>query len=154
MERGDVRRLIVAALGAALTLVCAGPALGAPATAPSVATKSQRPKNVTFGAAPSNGKVVDGRPYFTFSTTPGGRLSDHLAITNATYKAEQLAVYPVDATPGGDGSIAFPTQTAPRREAGAWIAVGTPGASGLVTIRPRSTDILPIRVNVPYNASP
>ena len=146
--------MVVLAVAAMLAV---GPWAAASAQAASHGgAKAKHPKgaNVTFGAAPSGPKKPDGRPFFTFSTTPGGRLTDHLAITNFSDKAERLEVYPVDAVPATNGTISFPQRSAPRTAAGAWLAIGTPKHSGSVTIKPRTTDILPVRIIVPANAPP
>jgi hypothetical protein len=76
------------------------------------------------------------------------------AITNYTHKPLRLQVYTVDAIPGVNGAIGFQPQSAPRREGGAWLGVGTPRHSGIITIKARSVDVLPVRVSVPANASP
>jgi hypothetical protein len=110
--------------------------------------------NATFGAAPSSVHGVDGRSQFTFDTTPGGLGSDHIAVINYTRKPEVLSLYPVDAVSATNGTISFPAQTAKRQQAGAWLAIGTPKASGQITVKPRSTDILPIQLKVPMNAPP
>lgn len=141
------------ALGA--TVIAAAPSQAAPHA-------GKRTVNATFGAAPASEKLVhgkkvlgvDGRPYFTFGTTPGGRLTDHLAILNISYKPETLQVYPVDAVAAANGTIAYAAPSAPRKQAGAWLAVGTPGGSGRITVKPRSTVIVPVHVAVPRNAPP
>jgi hypothetical protein len=142
-----VTRLIALLVTAASAVPAAGAATSTPPTHQGVV-------NATFGAAPSSSKGVDGRPYFTFDTTPGGQVTDHLALINYSHRSERLAVYTVDAVPATNGEISFPAQSAPRTAAGAWMAVGTPGHSGFVILKPRSTTIVPIRVAVPMNAPP
>jgi hypothetical protein len=111
--------------------------------------------NATFGAAPSTVHGVDGRTDFTFNTTPGATgLTDHVAVINYTHKTEELTVYPVDAVSSTNGAISYPGQFAKRDQAGAWMSIGTPNADGKITIKPRSTDILPIHVSIPANAPP
>jgi hypothetical protein len=153
----NVRR-IAALAGLAVFAVAMLPATGASALAPAAGSHASsghaKPTFATFGAAPANAKGPDGLPYFTFDTTPGGALTDHLAVTNYTRRAVRLAVYPVDAVSATNGTISFPSRSAPRQEAGAWLAVGTPGRSGFVTVKARSTDILPVRIVVPTNAPP
>jgi hypothetical protein len=97
---------------------------------------------------------ADGRSFLTFDTTPGATSIDHVEVTNFSHKPERLAVYPVDAVPTANGAIGFANQGAPRSQAGAWMAVGTPHGRGLVTLAPRSTQVLPVRVTVPRNAPP
>lgn len=110
--------------------------------------------NITFGAGPANPKKPDGRTLFTYDASPGGRIEDHIAILNITHHPETLRVYTVDVDAGPDGGFFYPPRTAARVGAGAWVAVGTPHASGLLHAKPRSTTILPIHLTVPANASP
>jgi hypothetical protein len=119
-----------------------------------VSSAKQRVVNATFGAAPSSVKGTDGRPYFTFDSTPNVELTDHLAIINYSHRPERLSVYPVDAVSSTNGQIAFATKAAKRTQAGAWVAVGTPHGSGSIVVKPQSTDIVPIHVQIPPNASP
>jgi hypothetical protein len=117
-------------------------------------TAHHKVTNATFGAGPADAKGADGRAFFTFDTTPGGSQTDHVEITNSSYKTERLAVYTVDAVAATNGTISFPGPHAPRQQAGAWMRVGTPGGKGEITLKPRSTDILPVYVSVPSNAPP
>jgi hypothetical protein len=126
--------------------------------------------NVTFGAGPAspvhtkqgkvvkvNGKVkyaIDGRPYFSYDSSPGGVTHDWIEIVNYAHKAQRLAVYPVDAMTASDGAFAYSPRSAKRRLAGAWISVGTRNASGMVTLPARSQVVLPVRLRVPRNAPP
>jgi Bacterial protein of unknown function (DUF916) len=110
--------------------------------------------NATFGAGPAGPKKADSRPYLTFVSSPSGTAVDHVAVTNYSHRPLRLNVYTVDAVPATNGAIAFKTKDASRDQAGAWMAVGTPGGTGVITVKPRSTDILPVRVRIPANASP
>ena len=110
--------------------------------------------NITFGAGPANATKPDGRSIFTYDTSPGGQIRDHIAVLNITHHAEVLRVYTVDVAPGGDGGFFYEPRNAPRVGAGAWVAVGTPNASGVLRAKPRSTTILPVHLTVPANASP
>jgi hypothetical protein len=152
-----VKRLIGLALAVGLAVVPTA-ATAAPAAQhhakKSTKSVSAKAANATFGAAPSSAKGPDGRPYFTFDVTPGGDLTDHLAITNYADKPETLSVYPVDATPALNGAISFPEQSAPRTAVGAWMAVGTLKANGQITLKPRSVSIVPVAIKVPSNAPP
>jgi Bacterial protein of unknown function (DUF916) len=123
-------------------------------TTPLAKTTHHKVTNATFGAGPANLKGSDGRTFFTFDTTAGGSQKTHIEITNSSFKTEVLAVYAVDAVSATNGTISFPGPQVARRQAGAWISIGTPGSSGEITLKPRSTDILPIHVAVPTNASP
>jgi WxL interacting protein linking bacterial and host surfaces len=149
-----VRR--IAALAVVVMLAVAAPmsasAFGAAQHAK--AKKHVKPTFATFGAAPANRKGPDGLSYFTFDTTPGGRLTSYVAVINYTGRPVKLAVYPVDAVPATNGTMSFPSNTAPRTAAGAWLAIGTPNGNGEITVKPRATDVLPVRIIVPPNAPP
>lgn len=123
-------------------------------TAHPAKTKHHKVTNATFGAGPASLKGLDGRTFFTFDMTAGASQKDHVEIINSSFKTEQLAVYPVDAVSATNGTISFPGPGVPRQQAGAWISIGTPGDAGEITLKPRSTIILPVSVSVPSNASP
>lgn len=177
-------RLAVAALAALLGvglvpasasgLPTSHPAANPTPTASSSSTSGSTPVHkpahtVTFGAGPAGPKivkgkvvkrhgkveyVVDGRPYFGYGVEPGSSQIDHIAILNFARKPQRLAVYTVDATSAANGDFAYQPKAAPRRQGGAWMSVGTPHASGYVTVAPRSRIILPVRIHVPVNAQP
>jgi Bacterial protein of unknown function (DUF916) len=145
--------------GTALVLLAGLLAVGAPASARAgtpdrVGTAKGSVTNATFGAAPAGPKKADGLPYFTFDSSPGGQTTDHVAVTNYSTRRLTLSVYTVDAIAANNGAIAFQTHGAPRLEAGAWLAVGTPHGSGKVTLKPRSSVVLPVHVVIPRNAPP
>jgi len=122
-----------------------------PSAAGGTGSPDHKVVNATFGAAPASAKGVDGRPYFVYDTTPGGINRDHLAVLNISHKPERLSIYTVDAVPGSNGVISFPGRNVKPVQAGAWMSVGTPG---VITVKPRSTVILPVHVHVPTNAPP
>lgn len=149
----------------AILLIGAGSAVlpGAPVASASPTPHAQptaappqpaTPRNETFGIGPSDGKALDSRPYLTFLTGPGQQVTDHVGVVNLTHHALRLHVYPVDAVSSNDGSIAYQPAAAPRREAGSWITVHTPGDGDTVVVAPRKLLVLPITVNVPSNAQP
>jgi hypothetical protein len=143
-----VLALISSSAAAASAAVPAAPHPGF--AVPAAATRG----NITFGAGPANSKGPDGRTLFTYDSSPGGRIEDHIAVLNLTHHVETLRVYTVDVDPGPNGGFFYPARTAPRVGAGSWVAVGTPHASGLIHAKARSTTILPIHLTVPSNASP
>jgi hypothetical protein len=126
----------------------------ASARSASSGTESVKPANATFGAGPANTKGVDGRPYFTYDSSPGGVFVDHIAIINFADHKQTLHVYAVDAVPGTNGTYSFAARTAPRRQVGAWMTVGSVHGIGTVTVGPRATVVLPVYLRVPLNASP
>lgn len=150
-------RFLVSLL-AGLVLVGVAPVAGAGATAvahlASSAVVSTQPVKATFGAGPANSKKLDGRPYFTYDTSPGGSIEDHIAVINFAGQPQTLNVYGVDATSAPNGDFAYPPRSAPRRQVGAWLFIPTPHGSGEVTVGPHATVIVPFYLRVPTNASP
>lgn len=111
-------------------------------------------KQATFGIGPANRKGVDGRPYLNFLSTPGAHLGDHVALLNFTRHPLRIRVYPVDAANSANGSIGFAPRSARAKDAGSWMSVALPGRGDAVTLAPRQTRVVPIRVSIPKNAQP
>lgn len=136
-------------------------ALPVPTAANAAPSRHHRPSplpgashNVTFGAGPATDKKIDGRPYFTYDSSPGGVIDDHIGIVNFANKKQKLNIYTVDATTTTTGNVSYSPKAAKRTDAGAWLAVGSPRSAGLVTVPPRSRTILPVHLRVPTNAQP
>ena len=120
---------------------------GAPALA-------EEPKSrATFGIQPATAKGPDGRPYLLYPVAPGASVNDHVAVVNLSRTPLTLRVYATDAFNGADGAFSLLARDEKPRDAGTWLRVGTP-ASTLVTVRPRSFTVVPVRLSVPANASP
>ena len=143
---------------AGLVLVGVAPVAAAQASplassAPSASATSQ-PSKASFGAGPASATKIDGRPYFTYDASPNGVLDDHIAVVNFATRPQTLNVYTVDAVSGTNGAFVYEPRSAPRKQVGAWLSVGTQRGSGVVTVGPRSKVILPVYLHVPANASP
>ena len=145
-------------LMAGLVLVAAAPvvaASAAPAASSAVSeSAATQPPKAAFGAGPASATKLDGRPYFTYESSPGGSIEDHIAIINFARHAQTLNVYPVDAVSGTNGTFSYAPRAAARQQVGAWLSVGAPVTAGRLTIGPRATVILPVFLRVPRNASP
>jgi hypothetical protein len=128
-------------------------ALGGSATASthSLATAAAPPS--VFGIGPSNGTLVDGRPYFYFLAKPGTTISDHVAVVNVGTQPLALSVYAADAGNASDGTFNFPAAAAKPVEVGAWVRVDTPHGTRQIVVPGRSTVHFPITVHVPLNAA-
>jgi Bacterial protein of unknown function (DUF916) len=111
-------------------------------------------KEATFGIGAANTKKVDGRPYLRFLTSPKAVVTDHVAIQNIDVKPVTLSVYAVDAVNSANGSIAYLARADKSTGAGAWLHVQLPGGKSTITLRPRSTVVVPVRLAVPANATP
>jgi hypothetical protein len=137
------RRLLA---GAAALLAAAGlVALSSSAASAEPAVQSQ-----TFGVQPASATKPDRRPYFTYTSSPGGRVTDHLAVSNISLQPLTLRVYARDAFNTPDGGFDVLAASAKPVDVGAWVSVH----SGLVTVPPRSKKIVAFSLKVPANATP
>ena len=120
--------------------------------AASKAASAAKKNVVTFGTQTSSATKPDGRGYYTFGSTPGGRILDHIAVINYSDQAVSLLIRPEDAlnTPQ-DGFAARPINQSPR-DIGTWIAL--PSADLTVNLAPRTDLLIPFLVEVPKNATP
>jgi hypothetical protein len=109
-------------------------------------------KNATFGVQPASATKPDSRGYFTFSATPGARISDYFAVTNYSLRPLTLTVHATDAlnTPEGDFALLAPNQ--PVKEVGMWISV--PTRDRKIVVAGRTSRIVPFRIAIPSNAMP
>ncbi len=157
--RPRAARQVRAALAVGLTSVLALLALGGPAGASSGASSAGSPLQATptpgvFGIGPSAAHKLDGRPYYYYLSGPGGQLSDHVAVVNVGTTPLTLSVYATDATNSADGSLAFPAAAAKPKDVGKWLHIAIPHGGTQVTVRARSTIVLPITMTVPADAIP
>jgi hypothetical protein len=125
------------------------PTTSATAGTPGTAKKTQ----ATFGIGPANAKRLDGRPLLNYLASHGGRLTDHLALMNIDAKPVTLNLYVADTASGADGSIGYRAKADPRTDA-SWITLNTPGGRPMVTVAPRKTLIIGVKVAIPMNATP
>lgn len=123
------------------------------ASAAVLSGKAANPPRAEFGAGPASAKKLDGRPYFSYDATPGGYVEDHIAVRNFATRSQRLNVYPVDAVTGTNGLFSYAAKSARRKQVGAWLRIGGV-PKGTVTVKARSTVILPVFLRVPRNASP
>jgi hypothetical protein len=108
----------------------------------------------TFGIGPANATGVDGRPFLNYLSNPGGRLADNVALVNLATTPAKLNVYVVDVENADDGSLAYQPKSAPKKDAANWLTLKTPHGASTVTMRARSTMIVPLMMSVPASASP
>lgn len=140
------RRTAALLLGAALLLT------GTAAAAPQPPRPD--PARATFGVQPASATAPDTRPYLTYGVTPGAEVDDHVAVVNYSLRPLTLRVYATDALNDDRGGFALLEGDRTPTDAGAWIALGTPGGRGSVTVPAQSRAILPVRVRVPADATP
>ena len=142
---------ILLACGAVLTLVFGTP-LAAHADSPTPPTTSPAQKPiVTFGIQPSTAIAPDGRGYFSLGATPGGELSDHVAVTNYSTQPLTLTLHTTGAvnTPEGDFALLPPTT---RSNFAGWLQL--PTAQSTLVLAARTTIIIPFKLVVPNTATP
>jgi hypothetical protein len=139
--------------------LAASPSPSTSSAAPSPSAKASPPK-ATWGIGPaktlSAGHYeVDGdRASFKWFVTPGGVLSDHVAIVNLSVIPLTLRVYTRDAENDSDGKLQLQPFSGKPADAATWITVGLPGGAATFTIPARSTAYLPVTLDIPANASP
>jgi hypothetical protein len=127
-------------------------ALGGSATASTRSVPAASPPPSVFGIGPSNGTLVDGRPYFYYLAKPGTTISDHVAVVNIGTKPLALSVYPTDAENASDGSFDFPAAAVKPVDVGTWVQVDTPHGTRQIVVAGRSTVHFLLTLHVPLNA--
>jgi hypothetical protein len=141
---------------AALSLAGAPLALAAPhppSRGPS-APAPHAPQKATFGVQPATNGRPDARPYLTGGATPGATFDDSVAIVNYSLQTYSFGVYATDATNTSAGNLTLIPPGAKPTDAGSWVTIGGKGASGRITLGPKSYVVLPIHVSIPATASP
>jgi hypothetical protein len=136
----------------AVPLAAANAASGVSSTASAPA--AVKPPKAEFGAGPATNGKLDGRPYYTYESSPGGYTEDHIEIINFATHPQALNVYPVDAVSGTNGAFSYAPRLAARKQVGAWLSVGAPVKNGQITLAPRARVVVPVFLHVPANASP
>ena len=136
-------RVLVAGL---LVLVALGSALPAQARTP----PPEPGQRATFGVRPATAQAPDQRSSFTYSATPGARLTDFVAVSNVGETPLSLRIYASDAFNTPEGGFDLLAGTGKPVEVGAWTAVST----NTVSVPPRSVAIVPFTLTIPANASP
>ncbi|SDJ45470.1 hypothetical protein SAMN05444157_3444 [Frankineae bacterium MT45] len=124
---------------------------------PSVVPPTKPADRATFGIGPATNGKNDSRPFFSYTSGPGGVYTDSVAITNYSAKPLDLLIYSTDLVNGIDGTLSVAPQAFVPRNAGVWIqlparqqTVHVPGttASGPGRV------VLPFTLHVPAGASP
>ena len=135
----------------------AGAAPSSPTPTPSASASGAGSTNkqvATFGVQPVTDGKPDGRPSLIEGVTPGATLTEHVAVINYSLQVLKLGVYATDAINEADGDLTVLPQEKKPTDAGSWIKLRGKGASGHVTVKPKSFVILPVDVRVPEDASP
>jgi hypothetical protein len=158
--RRHIAFLIVSALLAVTSLLPQAARAATPTPSPTSASsgastaKTAKPPTVTFGIGPSDGKKLDGRPYFSYAASPGSVINDHFELVNVSNQTLNLLVYGASALTNASGGLGYQPDGAKRTDAGAWLRTPLFNGQPLFRIRQRSTVILPFQLEIPANAQP
>ncbi len=112
------------------------------------------PPRAFFGLGPASATAVDRRPFFSWGVTPGGELSDHVAIVNYGAEPVTVLIFATNAVNLANGGTGFQSVGQARGGPASWITLTFPHHSATLHLRPHSTVIVPITVHVPRNAPP
>jgi hypothetical protein len=153
------RRAALAAVAAVVVpcLALAASAASAPTSASASAPTAAEPSQgsgavVTFGVQPSGPTKADARGYFDFSSTPGGQLVDHIAVTDYAYQPLTLTLHASDALNTAQGAFALAPPNQPAKDVGSWIKFSLPQPT--IVVPPRGVRIIEFQLAVPKNATP
>ncbi|GLY83108.1 WxL protein peptidoglycan domain-containing protein [Actinoallomurus iriomotensis] len=136
---GALTRAAVVTLLAVLGLLGAG-------ADPAAAADGDVPWTVGTAA----GDFGAGRPNYSYTLDPGGRLQDGLVVTNHGTTPLRLAVYAADGFTTKAGQFDLVTKDAKSTGVGAWVHPDRPE----LTIRPGESVQVPFTVTLPDDAAP
>lgn len=153
------RTLVGVALGVlALLAGPAGPVIAAsdPQPAPTASSGT-----ITWTVQPATAEGPDGRISLRHVLDPGASVEEHVAVTNFSDREATFVVYAGDGVVGDSGDFDVPSAADARRDAGAWITLGTvEGAERLddgglqLVLGPASNVLIPLTIAVPTDATP
>jgi hypothetical protein len=115
---------------------------------------SQASGSAFFGLGPASATKIDGRPYFLWDATPGGVLTDHVAIVDFGATPVTLQVYVTNAVILKHGGTGFVAQGKAHGGIASWVRLHFPGGSSTLHLAPKSKVIIPITMLVPRRAAP
>jgi Bacterial protein of unknown function (DUF916) len=110
------------------------------------------PKAPSFALRPLkyDPALPETKSYFVLDTSAGAVIADRIRVTNVGNLTGTVKLYPVDATTGQTSGTVYKNASAPRRDAGSWIAL----AQSTLTLAPHESRVVSFRVTVPAGASP
>lgn len=157
--------LVAAPTAAAATAVTSAGTTGTAGVAAAVATAAADDTTgetgTTWALQPAGAEGPDGRVSLRHTIDGGAAVDDLVALTNFGPQPATYAVYPGDGTVSADGNFDLAPADEPATGGGAWITVGSvDGATardggGIVLEVPAETTVtIPVRVEVPANATP
>lgn len=107
---------------------------------------------VTFGTQTASATKPDSRASYSFGSTPGGKIADHVAVRNYSAQRVTLSLKGTDLGNSANGAITAVPVNEPSKDLGTWITL--PATDRTVTLAPRQTLIVPFTIRVPKNATP
>jgi hypothetical protein len=140
--------------------IAASPSPSASSTLTPSPSATPSPPKATWGIGPAKTlsvghyEVDADRASFKWFVTPGGALSDHVAVVNLSVTPLTLRVYTRDAQNDSDGKLQLQPFSGKPADAATWITVALPGGGTAFTIPARSTAYLPVTLHIPADASP
>jgi hypothetical protein len=105
--------------------------------------------DVSWAVGTASNDFGSGRPNYSYTLDPGGRLDDGLVVVNHGTTPLHLAVYAADGFTKA-GRLDLLAKGAKSTKVGAWVHPGRPD----VTVRPGATAEVPFTVALPANAAP
>jgi hypothetical protein len=153
---------VVLASAVAFALVTAGATASADDSSPSPqpsasGSATTSGKELTFGIQPATGHAADARPFFSWAATPGGLLTDRVALLNYSSRPVRLDVYPTDAYTARDGGYGLLAGDVRPVDAGSWITIAGRTKNVRVpaaTAQQPGQRIVRVTAKVPADAAP
>jgi hypothetical protein len=124
------------------------------ASANAAAAGSKPAPRAFFGLGPATKGKVDGRPYFSWSASPGSFLNDQVALVNFGVIPVTITVFVTNAVSTPHGGTAFLSRGKAHGGLAAWVKLRMPHGSPVITIAPRSKVFVPVSAVFPKNATP
>jgi hypothetical protein len=88
--------------------------------------------------------------YFVVKAKPGDAVANAIRVVNTGTRPGTVLLYPVDATTGRTSGAVYLDRTKPRRDVGAWLAVGARS----LTLAAGQSAVVPVALHVPATARP
>lgn len=121
------------------------------ASAGVTSTTPLRPPTSTFGLrAGFYGATRLEHNHFTYAVPRGATVHDSIDVFSLSDKPVTVKLYPADLVVAQGGALTPAQQSAPRKDAGAWITL----SRSSLTLRPRQVVAVPFTVRVPGTATP
>jgi hypothetical protein len=103
----------------------------------------------SWTVATASGDFGSGRPNYSYTLNPGGRLTDGLVVANHGTAPLHLAVYAADAFTNKGGQVDLVAKDATSRRVGAWVHADRPE----VTVAPGASAEVPFTLTLPGDAA-